>query len=213
MNYNISHHKFLPFSVVANTYFDLMQEYWRTSHQQKVRHLLDEIMIPHFRGKKLVDVSKNEQLNFQSVLHRVIPQHHKNNVPEIKSAVQIFNQIINGKIDFESFIAKHYGAVEFICSRSVPHHIIYICCRYQANKIANELCVSYQLPGKECQFVSHFSDFNQSRNVEAITDWLIMQWAALSYGVEMTAGEEQHLKSELELLFQRKLADISVCYS
>jgi hypothetical protein len=165
-------------------------------------------MIPYFGSKKFGDISQAEQLNFRSALHRVIGRHNKDTVPRVKAAVQIFNQIMKGKIDFESFISNHYGAVDLICARTVPHHAIYMRCRYQANKIAHELCTSNHLPSEGSQLVTWFSDFKKSNNLEAITDWLIKHWASLAYGIELSAEEEQELKSELEMLFQRKLADI-----
>ncbi len=89
------------FSIFANQWFDQLSVAWRRTYQETNRQILDLHLFPAFGDKKVGEITKDDILNFRSVLAKV-PGRKKNvtlSSRRINAVMLVLRQIIDEAAD------------------------------------------------------------------------------------------------------------------
>lgn len=96
------------FEDFANTWFDEMQSSWRTSYKEKVRHILDNRILPQFEKEDVGQITKADLMQFRAQLAKVT---RKNGNPlsagHINKHMKILRMILNEAADRYDFTTPY----------------------------------------------------------------------------------------------------------
>jgi len=96
------------FEDFANTWFDELQSSWRISYKEKVRHILDNRILPRFENEDVGQITKADLMQFRAQLAKVTRKNGNHlSAGHINKHMKILRMILNEAADRYDFTTPY----------------------------------------------------------------------------------------------------------
>jgi integrase len=102
------------FEAFANIWFDELQSSWRISYREKVRHILDNRILPRFENEDVGQITKADLMQFRAQLAKVTRKNGNSlSAGHINKHMKILRMILNEAADRYDFITPYRNIKPF----------------------------------------------------------------------------------------------------